>query len=116
MGSGNIWDEQVRDMSISIAFCVGCITFVLMMVLKIPMKKITGFLAHKLEPDEDDAYILYKRLNGVIILLTIMIAIVCYYLVSQWLGIENFKFCCSLKAGFIAIALYALYEQWFGED
>lgn len=103
-------------MNITIAFFVGCITFVLMMVLKIPVKKLTAFLADKIEPDEEEGYILYKRLNGAIILLTIMVATICYYFVLGWLEIEHFKLCCSLKAGIIAIALYALYEQWFGEE
>ncbi len=103
-------------MNITIAFFVGCITFVLMMLIKIPVKKITFFLAGRLEDDEDDRFVLYKHLNGVIILLTIMVAAVCYYFVLGWLGEEHFKACCSLKAGVIAIALYALYEQWFGED
>lgn len=102
-------------MSITIAFFVGCITFVIMMLLKIPVKKMMFILANIIEVDEDESYILYKRLNGVVILLTIMVAVVCYYFVLQWLGEEHFKLCCSLKAGVIAIALYAVYEQWFGE-
>lgn len=102
-------------MSITIAFFVGCITFVLMMIIKIPVKKMMYILADKIEDDEDDCYILYKRLNGVIILLTIMVAVICYYFVLQWLGEDHFKFCCSLKAGLIAVALYAVYEQLFGE-
>jgi len=28
---------------------------------------------------------------------------------------DHFKWCCSLKAGAVAIAIYAVYEQWFGE-
>lgn len=103
-------------MNIAIAFYAGCVTFVLMMVLKLPVKKLTGMLADKLEYFEGDRFVLYKRLNCVIILLTIIVAAICYYIISTMLGTGHFKLCCSLKAGMIAIALYAAYEQWFGEE
>lgn len=102
-------------MNIAIAFLVGCITFVLMMIIKIPVKKMTGFLATKVDDDEEESYILYKRFNGMLILITMMVSAVCYYFVLQGLGEEHFKICCSMKAGAIAVALYAAFEQWFGE-
>lgn len=102
-------------MNFAIAFLVGCITLVLMTIIKIPIKQLTRFVANRLETDEEDCYILYRRLNGVIIILTMMVSAVCYYFVLQGLGEEHFKICCSMKAGAIAIALYAAFEQWFGE-
>ena len=95
-----------------IAFFVGCLTFVVMMLLKIPVKKINRVLAEKIESDVDEAYILYKRLNGIIMLIAVMLAVVIYYFVLQWIGEEHFKLCCSLKAGVVAVAFYAVYEQF----
>ncbi|HKM35787.1 MAG TPA: hypothetical protein VJY54_13755, partial [Lachnospiraceae bacterium] len=99
-----------------IAFFVGSLTFVIIMIIKIPVKKLTSFMADKLSEDEADRVILNKRLNGIIFVLAFTIAVICYYFVLQWLGSDHYKWCCSLKAGTIAIALYALFEQWFGED
>ncbi len=103
-------------MNIAIAFLAGCVTFVLMMFIKIPIKILTGKLADRIGYDEDDCHVLYKRLNGVIILMAIIVATMCYYVMYCVLEVGHFKLCCSLKAGMIAIALYAAYEQWFGEE
>lgn len=103
-------------MNIAIAFLVGCITFVLMMILKIPIKWLTAYVADKMKPDVEEGYILYKRLNTAIIFLTIIVATIGYYFVFGLIGIGHFKLCCSLKAGVIAVALYAVFEQWFGDD
>lgn len=103
-------------MNTAVAFFAGCVSFVMMMVIKLPIKKLTRMLVEQLEYYEEKRYVLYKRFNGVIILLTIIVAAVCYYLISTILGVKHFKLCCSLKAGMIAIALYAAYEQWFGEE
>lgn len=98
-----------------IAFFVGSLTFVITMIIKIPVKKLTSFVADKMSEEEADRVILNKRLNGLIFVLVFVVAVICYYFVLQWLGSDHFKWCCSLKAGAIAIALYALFEQWFGE-
>ena len=103
-------------MNTAIAFFVGCLTFVLMMVIKIPIKKLILALVERTDHDEDRQYVLYKRWNTVLLLVTVLVAAVCYFCVALLLEIDHFKWCCSLKAGAIAIALYAVYEQWFGEE
>ena len=45
-----------------------------------------------------------------------MIAIICYSLVLQWMDIQHYKMCVAIKGGALAMAFYAIYEQWFGED
>lgn len=103
-------------MNSAIAFFVGCLTFVLMMVIKIPIKKLIWALAERTGYDEGRQYVLYKRLNTVLLLVAMFVAAVCYFCVGTMLEIDHFKWCCSLKAGAIAIALYAVYEQWFGDE
>ena len=103
-------------MNSAIAFFVGCLTFVLMMVIKIPIKKLIWILVEQMEYDEDRRYVLYKRLNAVLLLVVLLVAAVCYFYVGMLLEIDHFKWCCSFKAGAIAIAFYAVYEQWFGEE
>lgn len=99
----------------AIAFFVGCLTFVLMMVIKIPIKKLIYVLVEQMVYDEDRLYIVYKRCNVVLLFIALLIAAVCYCYVAVLLEVDHLKWCCSLKAGAIAIALYAVYEQWFGE-
>lgn len=102
-------------MNMAIAFFVGCITFVLMMIIKIPVKKITAILAENRAENPQHEYILYKRYNIVIMLLTMIMAMLCYYWVLQVLEIEHIKWCCSLKAGAIAMAIYTVFEQFVGD-
>lgn len=97
-------------MNFTIAFFVGSATFVLMMVLKIPIKRLTRYLADRANYAESDT--LYKRYNIILQVLTMVLACVIYMLVLKWLGEDHFKLCCSLKAGVIAIALYAVYERF----
>lgn len=103
-------------MNTAIAFFVGCLTFVLMMGIKVPIKKLIWTLVERTEYDEDRQYVLYKRWNTVLLLMAVLVAAVCYFCVGMLIGIDHFKWCCSLKAGAISIALYAIYEQWFGEE
>ena len=103
-------------MNTAIAFFVGCLTFVLMMIIKIPIKKLIFALVERMDHNEDRQYVLYKRWNTVLLIVTVLVAAVCYFYVGLLLEIDHFKWCCSLKAGAIAIALYAVYEQWFGEE
>src|SRR5574344_838840 len=98
-----------------IAFFVGSVTFVIIMIIKIPVKKLTRFIAFQTK-EESEKRIFNKRLNGVILVLVFIVAVLCYYAVLKWLRIDHFKWCCSLKAGTFAIALYALFEQWFGGE
>lgn len=103
-------------MNMAIAFFVGCITFVLMMIIKIPVKKITAVIAENHAENAEHEYLLYKRYNVVIIFLTMVISMLCYYCVIQVLEIEHIKWCCSLKAGAIAIAIYVIFEQLVGNS
>lgn len=103
-------------MNMAIAFFVGCITFVLMMIIKIPVKKITAILAANQAENQEQEYILYKRYNVVVMFLTMAIAMLCYYWVLQVLEIEHIKWCCSLKAGAIAMAIYTIFERFVGNS
>lgn len=103
-------------MNNAITFFVGCFTLVSMMFIKIPIKKITARLAARMQHDVENRHSLYKRLNTVIQFVVIIFSLICYYFVLKLLGETHFKLCCCMKAGAIAIALYAVFEQWFGED
>ena len=103
-------------MNMSISFFVGCITFVLMMFIKIPIKKLNSNLAVKTAKADVERILLYKRLNVIIIFVTMMLSMICYYFVLNLLGEGHFKMCCSIKAGTIAVALYMVFEQWIGDD
>ncbi len=97
-------------MNMAITFFVGCVTFVLVMIVKIPVKKLTALIANRIAIEDDEEYVLYKRLNVVLILLAILLAMASYYWVMLVLELEHIKWCCSIKAGAIAIAIYAVYE------
>ena len=103
-------------MNAAIAFFVGCVTFVLMMVIKIPIKRLIFSLVERYVYEEERQYVMYKRWNTVILFVTMLVAALCYFYVALVLRIDHFKWCCSIKAGAIAIALYAVYEQWFEEE
>lgn len=103
-------------MNSTICFFVGSVTFVLMLLLKIPVKKLTWQIAGDYFSDSKKRYRIFKRLNMSIIVLTMLVAFICYCLVLLCIKEAHFKLCCTLKAGAVAIAFYAIYEQWFGED
>lgn len=101
-------------MNAAITFFVGCMTFVLMMGIKIPVKKMISSFVENVIPDENRRCVICKRCNAILFPIVLLVAAVGYYCVLKMMEIEHFKWCCSLKAGAIAIALYAVYEQWFG--
>ena len=103
-------------MNMAISFFVGCVTFVLMMFVKLPIKKINYKLATRVVDNEEEKQILYKKLNVIIIFIAMMLSMICYYFVLRMLGETHFKMCCSIKAGAIAVALYMIFEQWFGDE
>ena len=84
-----------------ITFFVGCAAFAVMMLVKIPIKKLNWELAK--------SELQYKRLNIFLIILTFLVALV-------WLGETHFKLCCAIKGASVAMAFYAIYEQWCGDD
>ena len=98
-------------MNSAITFFVGSLTFVLMLVIKIPIKKFILAAVKKVEQDADEQYVLYKRWNTVLLVVVMLVAVICYYYIGTILKIDHFKWCCSLKAGAIAIALYAVCDQ-----
>lgn len=99
-------------MNDAIAFFVGCVTFVSMMLIKIPIKRFIVWLVGG--ETSGDKRILIKRCNSILFIVTMIVAVLLYWGLFKILDIDHFKLCCSLKAGAIAIALYAAYEQWFG--
>ena len=103
-------------MNMAISFFVGCVTFVLVMFVKLPIKKINYKLAARVVDNEEEKQILYKKLNVIIIFIAMMLSMICYYFVLRMLGGTHFKMCCSIKAGAIAVALYMIFEQWFGDE
>lgn len=102
-------------MNHSIAFFVGCLTFVIMMLVKVPIKRGVNYLIENSTIDEERNYVYKRRMNFCVIIATFVVASMCYFYVGLLLEIDHFKWCCSLNAGAIAIALYAVYEQWFGD-
>lgn len=98
-------------MNAMISVFVGCITFLLMYVIKIPIKKFIACIVCRFADDEERQYYLCKRWNALLFFVTMMVAALCYYYVGGVLKIDHYKWCCSLKAGAIAIAIYAVCEQ-----
>ena len=100
-------------MNMAIAFFSGCMTFVLMMVVKLPIKKMNKMLAKCFCEEEDRRLLLYKRLNVSIMVVAMFLSMVCYYVVAEMIVVSNIKWCCAMKGGAIAIALHAIYAQLF---
>jgi len=100
-------------MNMAIGFFSGCMTFVLMMVIKLPIKKVNRAIAEHFCEEEDEKTLLYKRLNVSIMAVTILVSMVCYYVVAETMMVSNIKWCCAMKGGAIAIALHAIYAQLF---
>ena len=80
-----------------ITFFVGCAAFAVMMLVKIPIKKLNCELAK--------SELQYKRLNIFLIILTFLVAIICYCFALVWLGETHFKLCCAIKGASVAMAL-----------
>lgn len=100
-------------MNMAMAFFSGCMTFVLMMVIKLPIKKINMALAERFCEEEEEIYLLYKRLNVSIMAVAMLVSIACYYVVAEMMFVSNIKWCCAMKGGAIAIAMHAIYAQLF---
>ena len=103
-------------MNDAVTFFVGCVTFVVIMLLKIPVKKFTWKLAERHSWCDEDCYVRYKRYNSVLFFLIALVAVAIYYILYRVVELDHFKLCCTLKAGAMAIALYAVYEQWVGSS
>ena len=94
-------------MNDAVTFLVGCFTFLLIKFLKIPFKRLNWKLSR-------GNYQRYRRYNVVIFLLVMVVSVGAYYLLYRLVELDHFKLCCTLKAGAMAVAIYAVYEQWTG--
>ena len=83
-------------------------TLTIVKLVNIPIKKLNWELAY--------SELQYKRLNIFLIILTFLVAIICYCVALVWLGETHFKLCCAIKGASVAMAFYAIYEQWCGDD
>lgn len=92
-------------MNDAVTFLVGCFTFLAVNQLKRPIKVWNWKLAK-------GDYCRYRRLNMVIFLLVMAVAVSSYYILYRLVNLDHFKLCCTLKAGAMAVAIYAVYEQW----
>ena len=95
-------------------FLIGGVTFALMLLIKIPIKKCTWDLADRWAVDDEDQRKLFHRLNLILVVFAVLVAVVLYCFILIWMGDSHFKFCCSLKGAAIAMAFYAIFEQWTG--
>ena len=102
-------------MNHAITFFVGCVTFVIMFLVKIPIKKCSRAIAERLAYDDNHEERLRRRINLMIYAFTILVSLICYYQILSWLEETHVKLCCALKGSCFAVAFYAIYEQWFGE-
>lgn len=95
-------------------FFIGVVTFVSVMLLKIPVKQFTESMASEKSYDMVEYKMLRKRYNILIFFMVVIVAFSIYCFLLYGLGDSYFKLCCSVKAMAVSIALYSVYEQWFG--
>lgn len=103
-------------MNHSIIFFVSCVTFVLMFLIKIPVKKWADSRAIERAMDEEEEIRIRKHTNFIIIILVCLVALFVYYGVLVWLGEKHVKLCCAFKSAALSMAYYAVYEQITGEN
>lgn len=101
-------------MNTAIAFFCACVTFALMMVIKIPIKKVNWWLVENFFKESKNKKLLYKRFNVSIMVVAMLLAMFCYYVIAGLMfEMSNLKWCYAMKGGAIAIAFHAMYAQWF---
>lgn len=102
------------SMNMAIAFFCACATFVLMMGIKIPIKKVNRWLVENFFKESKNKKLLYKRLNVSIMVAAMLLAMFCYYVIAGLMfELSNLKWCYAMKGGAMAIAFHAMYAQWF---
>lgn len=97
----------------TIAAICGLATFLLMLVIKIPVKIITRKIAETRDGSDYDRRVLNKRLNLIIIVLTFLLGFILFWESNNLLKIEHFSMSHAIEAGAFAIAYYALFERFF---
>lgn len=98
----------------AVTFLSGCFTFLAVQYLKAPIKKASWRRACR--GGEQGRYGRYRRYNFMIFFLVTAVAMGAYSALYHLVGLDHFKLCCTLKAGAMAVALYAVYEQWTGSE
>ena len=101
-------------MNQTVTFFVGLFTFLVVMALKIPVKKINWKLSGRRYSDPEKRYLCYRRYNFSLFFLVMAVSVGSYYVLYRLVQLDHFKLCCTLKAGAMAIAIYAVDEQWSG--
>lgn len=92
---------------------MGILTFVIIMIMKIPVKKINKRIAQHYSKNNEADNKLYHRLNFIVIVFTIIVSVIIYSVELSHFGISHFKLCVPLKSGALAMAIYAVGEQVF---
>lgn len=98
-----------------LAAVTGLATFLVMFLCKIPIKKFSRRRSGMGNRTGRERYAAYRRWNLGIIAAVFLISAAAYYAACRLGGIHH-KLCCSFKAGVIALALYAVYDQFFGRE
>ena len=100
-------------MNMAIAFFSGCMTFVLVMVIKIPLKRMNRWVVVHFFEENDEPELLCKRFNVSIMVVAMLLSMLSYCIIGGMIfEMSNLKWCCAMKGGAIAIALHAIYAQW----
>lgn len=95
-----------------IGIVVGIQVFLLLFLIKIPVKWFHEKIV--VRSRKIDKGRLFRRLNFTLILWVVFLSVSIYFWICLKLGIHH-KLCCSFKSVAIALTLYAIYEQLFGE-
>lgn len=99
------------------AFLAGTLTLAIVMILKIPIKKLTRRLADqyagKPGRDENRRKSVYKRLNGVIFVLAMAVGVSVFAITAVISSQIEFSLGSAALSGLIAIAEYEIIEQIF---
>lgn len=103
-------------MNRAIIFCVGCFTFVVMFLIKYPIKKMSKSISVSLGYDGEAGEILRRRLNILVIFFVLLTALASYHQILLWMNETHVKLCCALKGAALAMAFYAIFEQWIGDS
>lgn len=103
-------------MNRAIIFCVGCFTFVVMFLIKYPIKKMSKSIAVSMGFDKESEEALRRRLNLLVIFFVLLVALASYHQILQWMNETHVKLCCALKGAALSMAFYAIFEQWMGDS